>query len=290
VAYELVPAAREVTLYDLLRHTSGLTYANSTSNAAVKEAYVKLGLYQASGAPDTYRDLTPAQEVEQLAKAPLAFQPGRAWEYGLSTDLLGRVLEVVSGKRLGELLEARVFKPLQMHDTGFFVPKDRAARLAQGFATNALGQPSNFIDVLVPPKNDSGGFGAVSTVPDYFRFCEMLLRGGELGGVRLLSRSSVILMTSDHLGQAVQADPAPAEALFGTKGYTYGLGLAVRREDGLAPVAGRAGEITWAGGAGTYFWIDPQEELIAIVMFQAAGTRGYQFKLFRQLVYAAIAD
>ncbi len=290
--HEMVPAASAPTVYDLLRHTSGLAYAFSTSNAPVKDAYTKRGLARPD-AHHAYRDLTAAEEVDAVAGSPLAHQPGRVWEYGLSTDVLGRVVEAVSGsgKRLGEVLEARIFKPLQMADTGFSVPKERAGRLAQAFATDpATGQPSNLIDVLAPPKNDSGGAGAVSTASDYLRFCEMLLRGGELDGVRLLSRSTVILMTSDHLGNLLEAGPTPGETLLGVKGYTFGLGFAVRREDGLAAVPGRAGEITWGGGAGTYFWIDPQEELVGILMTQAGGARAYYRKLFRQLVYAAITD
>ena len=288
--YETVPAASPPTIYDLLRHTSGLTYASSTSNAAVKEAYAKRGL----GRPDSplsYRDLTPAEEVDAVAGAPLAHQPGRVWEYGLSTDLLGRVVETVSGKRLSELLEARIFKPLQMSGTGFSIPKDEAGRLAEPFATDpATGQPSKPIDVLSVPKNDSGGAGAVSTASDYLRFSEMLLRGGELEGVRLLSRSSVILMTSDHLGSLLEAGPTPGEQLLGVKGYTFGLGFAVRREDGLSALPGRAGEVTWGGAGGTYFFIDPQEELIGILMTTAAGARIQYRKLFQQLVYAAISD
>ena len=289
-AYETVPAAPAPTVYDLLRHTSGLAYAFSTSNAPVKDAYGKRGLVRPDS-PHAYRDLTAAEEVEALAGSPLAHQPGRVWEYGLSTDVLGRVVEVASGKRLGDFLDARIFKPLQMADTSFFVSKDRAGRLAQAFPTDpATGQPSNLIDVLAPPKNDSGGAGAVSTASDYLRFCEMLLRGGELNGVRLLSRSTVILMTSDHLGNVLEAGPSPGETLLNVKGYTFGLGFAVRREDGLAAVPGRAGEVTWGGAAGTYFWIDPQEELIGILMTQAPGARVHYRKLFRQLVYAAIAD
>jgi CubicO group peptidase (beta-lactamase class C family) len=288
--YEMVPASPPPTVYDLLRHTSGLAYAFSTSNAPVREAYGKRGVVRPESL-HAYRDLTPAEEVDALAGAPLAHQPGRVWEYGLSTDVLGRIVEVVSGKRLGEFLDERIFKPLQMPDTAFFVSKDRAGRLAQGFSVDpATGQPSKPIDVLAPPKNDSGGAGAVSTASDYLRFCEMLLHGGELDGVRLLSRSTVILMTSDHLGNLLDAGPSPGENLLGVKGYTFGLGFAVRREDGLAAVPGRAGEVTWGGAAGTYFWIDPQEELIGILMTQAPGARVHYRKLFRQLVYAAIAD
>jgi CubicO group peptidase (beta-lactamase class C family) len=256
----------------------------------VKDAYAKAGFIQADS-PHAYRDLTAAEEVERLSKAPLAHQPGRVWEYGLSTDLLGRVVEAASGKRLGEFLEARLFKPLQMADTGFFVPKDRAGRLAQAFPNDpATGQPSNLFDVTAPPRNDSGGAGAVSTASDYLRFTQMLLRGGELDGVRLLSRATVIWLTSDHLGTLLDAGPTPGELSLDTKGYTFGLGFAVRREDGIAAVPGRVGEVSWGGAAGTYFWIDPQEELVGILMIQAGAARVYYRKLFRQLVYAAISD
>jgi len=290
-SFEIVPAAREITVYDLMRHTSGLVYGSGTTNTPVKEAYTKAGFFAPPGTRYDYRGLTPAQEVESLAKAPLAHQPGHNWEYGLSTDILGRVLETISGKRLSELLDARIFKPLQMPDTGFSVPADRAGRLAQPFETDpATGQPSNLFDVLTPPKNDSGGVGAVSTASDYLRFCEMLLRGGALDGVRLLSRSTVILMTSDQLGKILDAGPGPGETLLGVPGYTFGLGFAVRREDGQAPLPGRAGEVTWGGASGTYFFIDPQEELIAILMTQEPGSRVHDRKMFQQLVYAAIAD
>ena len=289
--YETVPAAREITIYDLLRHTSGLAYGTTVSNPPVKEAYAKAGFFFPPGTRGDYRNLTPAEEIDRLSKAPLAHQPGTVWEDGLSTDILGRVLEMISAKRLSELLDARVFKPLQMHDTGFYVPGDRAPRVAQAFETDpATGQPTNLFNVVAPPKNDSGGVGAVSTAADYFRFCEMLLRGGEMDDVRLLSRSSVILMTSDHLGKILDAGPGPGENLLGAPGYTFGFGFAVRREDGLSPTPGRAGEVTWGGVSGTYFLIDPQEELIAILMTQEPGARVQYRKLFRQLVYAAIAD
>ena len=290
--YEIVPAAREITIYDLLRHTSGLAYGAYTTNPPVKDAYARAGLFAPPPGRADYRALTPAQEVEQLAKAPLAHQPGRAWEYGFSTDVLGRVIEVISGKRLGEFLDARIFKPLQMPDTAFWVPADRAGRLAQPFETDpATGQPITLYEVLAPPKNDSGGAGAVSTASDYLRFCEMLLHGGELDGVRILSRSSVVLMTSDHLGKILEASPSsPGERMLRIPGYTFGLGFAVRREDGLAPVPGRAGAIGWGGASGTYFFIDPQEELIGILLTQEPGSRVHDRTLFQQLVYGAIAD
>jgi CubicO group peptidase (beta-lactamase class C family) len=292
VTYELVPAEQEMTVHDLLRHTSGLAYGEITVNAPVKDAYTKGALFQPSGLPYDSRDMTPAEQVERLAKAPLAQQPGRVWEYSLSVDLLGRVVEAASGMTLGDFLEARVFKPLRMADSGFVVPQGKTDRLVQPFAKDPLtGAPIRLIDVSAAPKNHSGGAGAVSTVADYARFAQMLLNGGQLDGARVLSRTTVTLMTSDHLGKILEAGTTPGELLLGTKGYTFGLGFAVRREAGIAGTPGSAGEFMWAGFAGTYFWVDPKEELVGVLMTQAPGPqRVYYRKLFKQLVYQAIAD
>jgi CubicO group peptidase (beta-lactamase class C family) len=213
------------------------------------------------------------------------------WEYSLSTDVLGRVVEAISGMTLGQFLQERLFSPLKMSDSGFFVPKDKLARLAQPSpADPATGNPIRLIDVTAAPHNDSGGAGGVSTAADYLRFAQMLLNGGRLDGVRVLSRSTVALMTADHLGK-LDAVLTPGELLLGTPGYTFGLGFAVRREAGLAGAPGSPGEYMWGGFAGTYFWIDPKEELIGILMTQAPGAlRVYHRKLFKQLVYQAIVD
>lgn len=291
VTYTMVPAEREMTIQDLLRHTSGLAYGELTANAAVKEAYAKAGLAPPQGVPFDIRALTPGEQVERLATVPLGRQPGAAWEYSLSTDVLGRVVEAISGMPLGHFLEERLFAPLKMTDSGFFVPREKLERLAQPFPTDpATGSPITLIDVTAPPKNDSGGAGGVSTAADYLRFCQMLLDGGRLDGVRLLSRSTVGLMTADHLGR-IEVALSPGELLLGTPGYTFGLGFAVRREAGLAGTPGSAGEYMWGGFAGTYFWIDPKEELVGILMTQAPGSlRVYYRKLFKQLVYQAIVD
>ncbi len=291
VTYTMVPAEREMTIQDLLRHTSGLAYGELTANAPVKEAYAKAGLAPSNGLPFDIRSLIPAEEVERLATVPLAHQPGMVWQYSLSTDVLGRVVEAISGMTLGRFLEERLFAPLKMTDSGFFVPRDKLGRLAQPFpADPATGKPIELIDVTAPPNNDSGGAGGVSTVADYLRFAQMLLNGGRLDGVRVLSRSTVSLMTADHLGK-IDAVPTPGELLLGTLGYTFGLGFAVRREAGLAGTPGSAGEYMWAGFAGTYFWVDPKEELIGILMTQAPGpSRVYYRKLFKQLVYSAVVD
>jgi len=292
VTYTLAAADREATVQDLLRHTSGLAYGEITTNAPVKDAYAKSGLYLAGVRDYDARDLTPAEEVERLAKAPLAHQPGTVWEYSMAVDLLGRVVEAASGKRLATFLDERVLTPLKMRDTAFWAPPGKIARLAQPLAVDlASGQPIKVIDVSKEPKNDSGGAGAVSTASDYLRFTQMLLNGGQLDGTRILSRTTVALMTSDHLGTRIAAPFGPGELLLGTPGYTFGLGFAVRPGGGIAGVPGSAGEFMWAGYAGTYFWVDPKEELTAVFMSQAPSPiRSYYRKLVKQLVYGAISD
>jgi len=291
VTYTLVPADREMTVQDLLRHTAGLAYGELTQNAPVKEALGKAGIYKTAIDFDS-RDLPPAEQVERMSKVPLAHQPGTVWEYSLASDLLGRVVEAACGERLADFLDRRLFRPLKMNDTAFWVPKEQIGRLAEPLAADiATGKPSNLMDVSAVPANDSGGAGGVSTAADYLRFSQMLLNGGQLDGVRVLSRSSVTLMVSDHLGTRIAAPFTPGELLLGTPGYTFGLGFAVRQGAGIAALPGSAGEFMWGGYAGTYFWVDPKEEIVAVYMVQAPGPlRPYYRRLFKQLVYAAIND
>jgi len=291
ITYAQVPADREMTVQDLLRHTAGLAYGEITQNAPVKEALGKAGIYKSTIDFDA-RDLTPAEEVERLAKVPLAHQPGTVWEYSLASDVLGRVVEAASAERLADFLDRRVFKPLKMSDTGFWVPKAKIGRLAAPLPTDITsGKPNNLIDVSVVPANDSGGAGGVSTAADYLRFTQMLLNGGHLDGTRVLSRSTVALMTSDHLGTRIAAPVTPGELLLGVPGYTFGLGFAVRQGPGIAGVPGSTGEFMWAGYAGTYFWVDPKEEIAAVYMTQApSAIRASYRRLFKQLVYGAITD
>ena len=280
VRYTNVAADREVTIQDLLRHTSGLVYAGFTANAKIKELYMKEGV--------DWKDVAPAEQIERMAKVPLAHQPGTTFEYGLSVDVLGRVIEVISGKPLGQFLQERIFKPLAMTDSSFVVPKDKLDRLAQPFATDpATNTPINLLDVTVPQKNDAGGAGSVGTAADYARFLQMMINGGQLDGVRLLSRTTVNYMTSDHLGDARGAG---AVALL--PGMGFGLGFAVRRETGLFEVTGSPGEYFWAGAAGTGFYVDPKEALICVWMTQGQPgmPRRYDRYLFKQLVYQAISD
>ena len=279
VSYALVPAEREMTIQDLMRHTSGLVYGVFTSHAGVKEAYAKEGV--------DWDGVTPAEQIERLARVPLAHQPGAAWEYSLSTDVLGRVIEAVSGATLGQFLQERIFAPLKMSDTAFLVPNGKAARLAQSFAKDPVtGDAVKLLDVTAAQKNDAGGAGSAGTVADYARFSQMLLNGGQLDRVRLLGRATVAQMSSDHLGDIRVASPILA------RGYGFGLGFAVRKETGLSWVTGSAGEYRWGGAAGTAFWVDPKEQMVVVWMTQGqpGPRRGEDRDLFRQLVQAALVD
>jgi CubicO group peptidase (beta-lactamase class C family) len=291
VSYGLAPLDRPITVQDLLRHTSGLAYGEITANAAVKDAYLKAGVLRGDIDFDA-RGMTPDEEVAGLAKAPLVHQPGTVWEYSLAVDVLGRVVEKASGMRLAAFLEERLFEPVKMTDTGFWVTPDKMQRLAQALPIDpSTGAPNKLIDVSAEPKNDSGGAGGVSTAMDYLRFSQMVLNGGSIDETRILSRTTVALMTSDHLGADIGTTVQPGELLLGVKGYTFGLGFAVRKEPGIAGLAGSQGDITWGGAAGTYFWIDPREQLAVVMMMQSPGpTRPWYRREVRQLVYQAIAD
>ena len=290
--YSLVPAERAMTVQDLLRHTAGLAYGEITQNAPVKEGLEKAGVYSKDLDYEA-RGMTPAEQIERMAKVPLAFQPGTTWQYSLAVDMLGRVVEVASGKRLADFLEERLFKPLRMVDSGFWVPPAKMPRLAETLAKDRFADRGfPLIDVSSVPKNDSGGAGGVSTASDYLRFSQMLLNGGTIDGTRVLSRTTVRLMSSDSLGNFIVPTPIqPGEVLLGTKGYTFGLGFTVRQGDGVAGVAGSAGEFMWGGYAGTFFWVDPKEQVVAVLMTQAASpNRAYFRRMIKNLVYQAIVD
>ncbi len=233
--YTVVPAERPVTVYDLMRHTSGLVYAGFTRNEYVKEAYAKEKVGWAG--------VTPDEQLDALAKVPLARQPGTMWEYSLSTDVVGRVVESITGMPLGRFLDERLFRPLGMKDTAFVVPPDKVKRLAQPLAVERVtGKPISLHDVTVAPKNDAGGAGAAGTAMDYARFLQMLANGGHLDNKWILAGTTVRLMTADHLGDIKPAIPLLAP------GYGFGLGFAVRRADGLNGVAGSAGETMGRSG------------------------------------------
>lgn len=272
---DLVPLARPITLQDLLRHTSGITY-DHTGNGLVQQMYQQSRLRS--------RKISNAEHAALVASLPLVSQPGDEWNYSRSTDILGRVIEVVSGKSLGAFLTERILAPLQMADTAFHTGAENAGRLAEPFAADPwTHEPVKLFDMLEKPAMESGGGGLVSTTMDYARFCQMLLSGGALDGTRLIARKTLQLMASDHLDASVKINGTLLQP-----GHGFGLGFAVRTHEGLAPYPGSKGQFFWSGVAGTFFWIDPAEELFAVFMSQGPGQREYFRALIRGLVYAAV--
>jgi CubicO group peptidase (beta-lactamase class C family) len=273
---ERVPALRAVTIQDLLRHTSGLTYEFRGSGPVHR-------MYRSAKVDS--RAQSNADQVATLGRMPLLHQPGTRWEYGRSTDVVGRLIEVLSGQKLSAFFEQRILAPLGMVDTAFHVPPRHHSRIAEAFGKDPdSGVIVQLLEVREPPNFESGGGGLVSTAADYARFLQMLLNGGALDGRRLLSRKTIELMTADHLGPITGA---PDLLL---PGHGFGLGFAVRLSAGIAAVPGSIGQYFWGGLAGTTFWIDPAEQLFALMLIQAPGLRDYYRTLFRDLVYAAVDD
>src|SRR5216684_6390691 len=261
------PQKGPMTVEDLLRHTAGLDYGvggTKVDQLYYKRLYGNAGVYR--------RDETLADFVSNLAKLPLAHQPGEVWDYGLAVDVLARVIEVTSGQPFDQFLETRLFRPLDMVDTGFHVPEAKLSRLVDPPAGGWGGPPDSVLaDVAKPTKLFSGGGGLVSTAADYLRFCQMLLNGGELDGVRILAPETVQLMTTNSL----PADIRFAMDWIGPKtGASWGLGFAVRTNPDFSSVPGAVGSFTWSGLWGTYFWIDPVEKLIAVQMIQVPPNSG----------------
>ena len=238
------PAKRQITIHDLFRHTAGLTYGEFSAIPEIKSAYAEAKILTQPS-----RLITPEQFTAGIAKAPLVREPGTAFEYSLAVDVLGPVVEAVSGQRLSVFLNERLFQPLKMPDTGFKVPVASRNRIAEPLPKNPLtGEPTEqLLDVTIDPSNDLGGAGSVSTAADYLRFCQMMLNGGMLDGRRYLSPTTVKLMTSDHLGNRSASPLTPGALLMGVEGYTFGLGFMVRQGPGLAGVPGSEGEYMWAG-------------------------------------------
>ncbi len=283
----LEPARREMSVQDLLRHTSGLTYGQF-GDSLVKQAYRAANVFDPKQ--------TTAEFVAKLAQLPLQNQPGEVWDYSMSTDVLGRLVEVISGIDLDAFIHARITGPLGMHDTGFMVAQEEADRIAEPQIDPATGKrPPMPRDLTLRPNFLSGGGGMVSTAPDYLRFAQMLLNGGELDGARILARKTVELMTSDHLPPHVRFS-ASTRAQFEESsptsefGQGFGLGFCVRKEPGRSPVPGSVGDFYWSGVHGTYFWVDPEEQLIGVLMLCAPELRRHYRALMRQLVYQALED
>ena len=273
---ETVPANRSITVQDLLRHTSGLTY-EFRGNSLVHKTYMDARVMRLKQ--------TNTDQSQMLAKLPLLHQPGARWEYSRSTDVLGRLIEVIAGQTLGVFLAERILGPLGMTDSGFSVPEKDHGRIAEPFAKDPEnGTDISLLDVKRTALFESGGGGMVATTMDYARFLAMLLGNGKLSDTRLLGRKTIELMTADHLGTVT----GPADLL--PPGHGFGLGFAVRTAAGMAPFPGSVGNYYWGGAAGTTFWVDPAERLFAVMMIQAPVQREYYRLLFRDLVYAAIAD
>ena len=262
------------TVQDLLRHTAGLTY-EFLGESEVHRQYGEVKIAS--------RDRTNAEYCETLAALPLQFEPGSVWAYSRATDVLGRLVEVISGQTLGQFLQQEIFGPLGMVDTGFVVPPDQRHRIAEPFAQDPDGGVlMKILDAKQAPKLESGGGGLMSTAMDYARFLQCLRNKGELDGVRLLGPHTVDFMTADHL------DGRPIDGTLLPAGHGFGLGFAVRTTQGVSAVPGSAGLYYWGGIAGTTFFVDPALDMYALMMIQAPNQREYYRPLFRNLVYAAL--
>lgn len=282
------PPVRPMMVQDLLRHTSGLVYG-PFGNTLVHQEYNKANLFDPGQ--------TLEQFVSKLAKLPLAHQPGTVWEYGMNTDVLGRIVEVASGMPFDRFVEERITRPLKMPDTAFYMEAAKLQRVAQLQIDPATGKRPEFgnSDDLTKDKVKwfSGGGGLLSTAPDYARFCQMLVNGGELEGVRLLSPKTLAVMTSDQVPQhasrvgqlQVTQDLNPLPEI----GQSFGLGFAVRTDLGHSAVSGSVGDYFWAGAAGTYFWVDPQEKMYVIMMVQKPFVEAGPYRrALREIVYGAL--
>jgi len=274
---DLVPATRDMTIHDLFRHTSGLTYG-FFGPGLVKKMYVEAKVW--NDYPSN------AELVERLGKLPLAYQPGTTWDYSHSTDVLGRLVEVISRQSLYQFEKERLLDPLGMNDTSFYVTdKVKQSRIAEPFPDDrSIGVDAQFNDPRVVQAAESGGGGMVGTAMDYARFCQLLLNGGTLDGKRILGPKTVAYMTVDHLGTVV----APGPLYLPGAGFGFGLGFAVRKDAGVSPFAGSVGEYNWGGAGGTYFWVDPKEDMFVVFMMQSPKQRVAYRYLLKDMIYAAI--
>ncbi len=275
---------QQMTVYDLLRHTSGLTYG-IFGRSMVKTLYNEAKVQDANQ--------TTAELVTKLSKIPLQNQPGTTWDYSMSIDVLGRIIEVVSGMTLDQFVAQRVTGPLKMSDTGFWVEQSSQGRLAQPQNDPTTGKRPPMLDVTSKPNFLSSGGGMVSTAADYARFCQFLLNKGQLDGVRLLGRATVEFMASDHLpiGTRVINFPFPVIDTRANNGQSFGLGFAVRVSPGRSPIPGSTGSYGWVGVYGPSFVVDPAEQMFAVFMVQdMTSMRGSNWTLMRVLPYQAVVE
>ena len=280
---ETVPAVRQITIQDLMRHTSGLIYGGR-GNTLVHKMYP-------SGSADASREYDGAAFADKLASLPLLYQPATVWDYGFGLDLLGLTIEQISGQTLGQYLKANLFSPLGMNDTGFSISAEQAARYAKPLPNDPdTGKPQARSPELTQPlKFECGGGCAASTASDYLRFAMMLMSQGRSGEARLLGPRTVAFMLSDQLGPNIRnlvgnADPTRAD-------YGFGLGLAVRTTPGVVKMMGSVGQFSWPGASGTDWWVDPKEELAVVYMSAAPGPIRWHYRqTINALVYQAIVD
>lgn len=274
---------REITIHDLMTHTSGLTYAYLEASP-VAAMYQEVGLLN--------KDRTLQEMVQELVKLPLVNQPGTVWEYSVSTDVLGHLVELIANMPFDAFLEQRVFAPLHMVDTGFYVPREKIDRFAAlyGPADNGrleLTDPPATGEYSKPPSLFSGGGGLVSTTADYVQFAQMVLNGGELDGTRLLGRKTIEFMTTNHIPDQL----LPFLNARVDHGFGYGLGFGVIMNIAKSHVLGSSNSCGWAGAASTHFWIDPKEELLGVIMTQFSSSFHYPIsQQFRVLIYQALVD
>lgn len=276
----LVPAKNPITIQDLMRHTNGLTYGGRGSTLIHKQ-------YPAGSAPAAFQ-YDGTQFIEKMASAPLLYEPGTVWDYGFGLDVLGLIEEKIAGKSLDGVLRERIWSKLDMVDTGFDVLVKNKARIAQPLPIDPLTGKAQSIPILKEKvKFDCGGSCAYSTAADYIRFGQMLLNGGILDGKRILSSQTVTFMTSDHLGSEIKNNVALTEP--GRAGYGFGLGVAVRKERGVAAINGNIGDFTWNGAYGTIFWADPVEKMVVVMMGTATGEiRKTHREQVNALIYGAL--
>jgi CubicO group peptidase (beta-lactamase class C family) len=278
LALDLVAPRRPMTVQDLMRHTSGITYG-FFGEGLVKKAYVDAKIFS--------EDVDNAGFADRIAKLPLAYQPGSTWDYSHSTDILGRVVEVVSGKSLYQFEKEHILDPLGMKDTSFYVTdKAKQPLIAEPFPSDRkIGNDAEMNDPRVVRKWESGGGGMVSTIGDYARFAQMIANGGTLDGKRYLSPKTIAYMGSNHIGPASGVVNGPY--YLPGPGFGFGLGFAVRTEPGVSVMEGSVGEMNWSGAGGTTFWVDPKEDMFVVFMSQTVQHRTRHRVALKNLVYGA---
>ena len=281
---ELADLTREITVHDLLTHTAGLSYGGyEETHTPVDKLYDQADVFNT--------DMTLQEMMRRIADLPLVHQPGEVWRYSVATDVIGRLIEVISNISLADFLDEKILRPLGMEDTAFSVPAEKIGRFATLYGMTEKGA----LDVLdtavggdyVNVRLHAGGHGLVSTAADYLRFAQLVLNGGELDGVRLLGRKTMELMTTNHMPPTL----LPLEMVDPMPGFGFGLGFRVLLDVPQAGVMGSVGSHGWAGWASTYFWVDPQEQLIGILMVQYIPSGTYPIaEDFRTAVYQALVD